>query len=87
MSDPARGFQGHGKLAFFFTNEQYQELRRKESIEMETLLSSQQDDFSEGDEEAANLAQEACVSFRNSVKILGVILPAPSANESDTAAE
>jgi hypothetical protein len=63
MSDPARGFQGLGKLAFFFMKEQYQELRRKDSIKMETLLFSQQDDFSEVNEEAAELAQEAHVSF------------------------
>jgi hypothetical protein len=70
MSDPARGFQGHGKLAFFYTKEQYQDLCLKESAKMETLLSSQRDDFSKGDEEAAKLAQPTCVSFGGSVKIL-----------------
>lgn len=86
MNDPARGFQGHGKIAFFYTKDQYQELCRKEVVKMETLLSAQQDDFSEGDEEAAELAQEAHVSFGNSVEILGVI-PAPRATDPDAAAK
>ncbi len=58
MSDLARGFQGHGKLVYFYTKEQYQDFCQKESTKMETLLSSQRDDFSEGDEEAAVLAKE-----------------------------
>jgi hypothetical protein len=72
MNDPARGFQGHGKLAFFYTSEQYQELRRKENAEMVTLLSAQEDGFSEGDDEALDLAREARVSFGDSVEFLGV---------------
>jgi hypothetical protein len=72
MNDPARGFQGHGKLAFFYTPEQYQELRRKENAELATLLSAQQDNFSDGDDEAANLAHKARVSFGDSIEFLGV---------------
>jgi hypothetical protein len=71
MSDPARGFSGHGKLAFFYTPVQYEELRRQESSRIETLLSAQQDDISSGDEETTELARDARVSFGGSVEFLG----------------
>jgi hypothetical protein len=71
MSDPVRGFSGHGKLAFFYTPVQYEELRRQESSQIETLLSAQQDDLSSGDEETTELAQDARVSFSVSVEFLG----------------
>jgi hypothetical protein len=71
MSDPARGFSGHGKLALFYTPAQYQELRRQESSRIETLLSAQHDDLSSGDEETTELAREARVSFGSSVKFAG----------------
>jgi hypothetical protein len=57
MSDLARGFHGHGKLAFFYTNNQHEELIQNENSEMATLIAAQQDDLSSGDEEAADLAQ------------------------------
>jgi hypothetical protein len=79
MNDPARGFQGHGKLAFFYTSEQYQELRRKENAEMRTLLAAQEDNFSDGDEEALDLAREARVSFGSSVEILEPPVISPTA--------
>jgi hypothetical protein len=70
-NDPARGFQGHGKLAFFYTNGQYKELYKRENSEMITLISVQQDDLLSGDKEIAELAQEACISFGGSMEFVG----------------
>ncbi len=87
MRDPARGFQHHGKLAFFYTSEKYDELRQAENAEMTTLLAAQQEDVSEGDEEAAELAQEARVSFGDSVEFLAVVPPDARATPLDDASE
>jgi hypothetical protein len=72
MNEPARGFKGHGRLAFFYTREQYHELRLRENSEMATLLSAQNDAYSDGDDETLDLAREARVSFGDSVQVLGV---------------
>jgi hypothetical protein len=72
MNDPARGFKGHGKLAFFYTRSQYHELCLKENAKMATLLSAQDDAYSDGDNETLEVARKARVSFGDSVQVLGV---------------
>jgi hypothetical protein len=54
---------------------------------MTTLLAAQQDDVSEGNKEAAKLAQEACLSFGDSVKFLAIVPPDAPATPSDDASE
>jgi hypothetical protein len=70
MSNPFRGFKGHGKIGIYYTKEQYSELRRQENTEMEVLVASQRDEISDGDEEAAELSREARVSFEDSDEII-----------------
>jgi hypothetical protein len=70
MSNPQRGFKGHGKIRVYYTQDQYAELRREENTEMEVLLASQRDKISDGDEEAAELSREARVSFGGSDKVI-----------------
>lgn len=60
--------------SIFSLNSRYEELCRKENSEMVTLLYVQQDDLLSGNEEAAELAQEAPVSCGGSLKFVGTTL-------------
>jgi hypothetical protein len=71
MSDPARGLQGHGKLAFYYAKEKYEQLNQKEVSKMEALLAAQQNDFSKGDEEAKNWAKKCAFVLGVPLKFLG----------------
>jgi hypothetical protein len=70
MSNPVQGFRGHGKLGVYYTPEQYAGLRQQEDRDMDVLLAAQRDGVSDGDEEVADMAQEARVSFGDSVQIV-----------------
>jgi hypothetical protein len=72
MSDPFRGFKGHGKIGVYYTKEQYADLRRQENTEMDVLVASQREEISDGDEETAEFSREARVSFGNSVEVIDI---------------
>jgi hypothetical protein len=72
MSNPLRGFKGHGRIGVYYTNEQYAALRLQENTEMDVLVASQRDTVSDGDEEAAEFSREARVSFGSSVEVIDI---------------
>ena len=70
MSNPFRGFKGHGKTGVYYTTEQYTELRRQENIEMDVLVASQRHETSDGEQEAEEFSRETRVSFGSGVEVI-----------------
>jgi hypothetical protein len=63
MSDPARGFPGHGRSGVFYTQVQMDARRARDIEEMTNLVQAQRDELSDGDDEAEDLARDARVQF------------------------
>jgi hypothetical protein len=59
MSDPARGFTGHGRAGVFYTEAEMTARRARDAEEMANLVDAQRAEKSDGDEEAEDLAQDA----------------------------
>jgi hypothetical protein len=62
MTDVGRGFQGHGLVGTFYTQEQVKELQRQDLEEMENLTTGMTD--GNWDDEDGSVASPSRVSFR-----------------------